>query len=99
MNENNLITKDNEQVVAFFRSLDRMLDDIENLTRNCRPMLNGERYLTDAEVAKKLKLSRRVLQDYRNEGRVPYCKLGGKILYRESDIQQMLDDGYREAFR
>ena len=99
MNENNLITKDNEQVVAFFRSLDRMLDDIENLTRNCRTMLNGERYLTDAEVAKKLKLSRRVLQDYRNEGRVPYCKLGGKILYRESDIQQMLDDGYREAFR
>lgn len=99
MNENNLITKDNEQVVAFFKSLDRMLDDIENLTRNYRPMLNGERYLTDAEVAKKLKLSRRVLQDYRNEGRVPYCKLGGKILYRESDIQQMLDDGYREAFR
>ena len=99
MNENNLITKDNEQVVAFFKSLDRMLDDIENLTRNYRPMLNGERYLTDAEVAKKLKLSRRVLQDYRNEGRVPYCKLGGKILYRESDIQQMLDNGYRDAFR
>ncbi len=99
MNENNLITKDNEQVVAFFKSLDRMLDGIENLTRNYRPMLNGERYLTDAEVAEKLKLSRRVLQDYRNEGRIPYCKLGGKILYRESDVQRMLDDGYREAFR
>ena len=99
MNENNLITKDNEQVVAFFKSLDRMLDGIENLTRNYRPMLNGERYLTDAEVAEKLKLSRRVLQDYRNEGRIPYCKLGGKILYRESDIQQMLDNGYRDAFR
>lgn len=99
MNENNLITKDNEQVVAFFKSLDRMLDGIENLTQNYRPMLNGERYLTDAEVAEKLKLSRRVLQDYRNEGRVPYCKLGGKILYRESDVQRMLDDGYREAFR
>lgn len=98
MNENNLITKDNEQVVAFFKSLDRMLDGIENLTQNYRPMLNGERYLTDAEVAEKLKLSRRVLQDYRNEGRIPYCKLGGKILYRESDIQRMLDEGYREAF-
>ncbi len=99
MNENNLITKDSEQVVAFFKSLDRMLDGIENLMRSYRPMLNGERYLTDAEVAEKLKLSRRVLQDYRNEGRIPYCKLGGKILYRESDIQRMLDDGYREAFR
>ncbi len=99
MNENNLITKDNEQIVAFFKSLDRMLDGIENLTQNYRPMLNSERYLTDAEVAEKLKLSRRVLQDYRNEGRIPYCKLGGKILYRESDVQRMLDDGYRESFR
>ncbi len=99
MNENNLITKDNEQIVAFFKSLDRMLDGIENLTQNYRTMLNSERYLTDAEVAEKLKLSRRVLQDYRNEGRIPYCKLGGKILYRESDVQRMLDDGYREAFR
>ena len=50
MNENDLITKDSEQVVAFFRSLERMLDGIENLTKNYRPTLCGERYLTDKEV-------------------------------------------------
>jgi len=70
-----------------------MLDGIENMTKNYRPTLGGERFLTDKEVSEKLKLSRRVLQDYRNEGRVPYCKLGGKILYRESDIQKLLDEG------
>lgn len=99
MNETDLITKDNERVIAFFESLDRMLDGIENMAKNYRPMLNGERYLTDKEVAQRLKLSRRLLQDYRDEGKIPYCKLGGKILYRESDIQRMLDEGYREAFK
>jgi excisionase family DNA binding protein len=95
---NDLITKENERIVSFFNALDRMLDGIENLTKNYRPMLNGERYLTDAEVSQRLKISRRTLQDYRNEGKIPYCQLGGKILYRESDIEKMLQENYRKAF-
>ena len=46
-----------------------------------------------------MKMSRRTLQDYRNEGRIAYIQLGGKILYRESDIERMLTDGYRSAYR
>jgi len=98
MDKNNLITHSNEQIVLFFKSLENMLDSLENLTENYRPMLKGERYLTDKEVSERLKLSRRVLQNYRDESRLPYCKLGGKILYRESDIQRMLDEGYRDTF-
>ena len=39
------------------------------------------------------------LQDYRNNGVVSYYQLGGKILYKESDIESMLAANYREAFR
>ena len=46
-----------------------------------------------------MKVSRRTLQDYRNEGRIAYIQLGGKILYRESDIERMLTDSYRTAYR
>lgn len=46
------------------------LTGIENLAVGNRPVLGGERYLTDKEVSAQLKLSRRVLQDYRNEGRI-----------------------------
>ena len=99
MNDNELITSNNERIASFFKSLNRMLDGIEKLVKNCKPTLNGERYLTDKEVAKKLKVSRRTLQDYRTEGRIPYCQLGGKILYRESDILKMLEDGYKDKFR
>ena len=99
MDNNELITRDNERIASFFKSLDRMLDGIENMVKSYRPTLNGERYLTDREVSEKLNLSRRTLQDYRNEGRIPYCQLGGKILYRESDILRMLDENYRDAYR
>lgn len=97
MDNDNLITHSDEQIVLFFKSLENILDSLESLTENYRPILKGERYLTDKEVSERLKLSRRVLQNYRNEGRLPYCKLGGKILYRESDIQRMLDKGYRDT--
>ncbi len=94
-----IITKDNERIARFSRSLDRILDAIENLVRNHKPTLNGERYLTDREVADRLKVSRRTLQDYRNACRIPYCQLGGKILCRESDIQKILEEGYRGCVR
>ncbi len=96
---NELITEKNERVSRFMGSLDRMLKEIEHLAANCRPLLNGERYLTDKEVSVRLKVSRRTLQDYRNEGKIPYILFGGKILYRESDIEKMLEEGYREAFQ
>ncbi|MCD8030383.1 MAG: helix-turn-helix domain-containing protein [Bacteroides sp.] len=96
---NNLITKNDERITGLFRSIERMVKAVENLVDNQRPLLNGERYLTDREVSEKLKISRRSLQDYRNEGRIPYIKLGGKILYKESDIEKMLENKYREAER
>lgn len=97
--DNELITKEHECVSHFLHSLDKMLDGIEQMTSNHRPLLAGERYLTDKEVAYNLKISRRTLQDYRNEGRIPYIQLGGKILYRESDVEKMLQDGYKPVFR
>ncbi|RGI72703.1 helix-turn-helix domain-containing protein, partial [Bacteroides uniformis] len=43
-------------------------------------------------------LATRTLQEYRNEGRISYIQLGGKIIYKESDIERLLKDGYREAY-
>ena len=93
-----MITK-NHALVADCGSLDRLLDGIENFMANSRPTLGGERFLTDREVSARLKVSRRTLQDYRNNGVIAYYQLGGKILYKESDIERMLAANYREAFR
>ena len=100
-----MITKNHTLVAEFGDSLDRLLDGIENFMANSRPTLGGERFLTDKrfltdrEVSARLKVSRRTLQDYRNNGIIAYYQLGGKILYKESDIESMLAANYREAFR
>ena len=75
------------------------MENMESLAENYKPVLGGERFMTDKELSAMLKISRRSLQDYRNEGRIPYIQLGGKILYRESDIEQILKNGYRKAYR
>lgn len=94
-----LITPDNERIKSFFNSLDHLSSSLEHLFSSRKPSLNGESFYTDEELSKKLKISRSSLQDYRDEGRIPYIKLGGKILYRASDIKKLLEDGYREKFR
>lgn len=73
---NELINKDSEWIIHFMGSLDRLLDSFEHLTANYRPTLGGERFFTDKEVSARLKVSRRTLQDYRNEGRIAYIQLG-----------------------
>lgn len=67
---NELINKDNEWIIHFMSSLDSLLARFEHLTANYRPTLGGERFFTDKEVSARLKVSRRTLQDYRNEGRI-----------------------------
>jgi len=97
---NQLVTSENnERVKSFFLSIDRLSVAVERLFASKKPTLYGESFYTDEELSKKLKLSRRSLQDYRDEGRIPHIKLGGKILYRSSDIEKLLEDGYRDKFR
>ena len=94
-----IITKNHALVAQFGDTLDRLLDGIENFVVNSRPPLGGERFLTDREVSTWLKVSRRTLQDYRNNGIIAYYQLGGKILYKESDVEKMVMSGYRNAYR
>jgi len=75
-----------------------MLGRFEAVMTGYEPSLNGERFLTVAQVSDRLKISRRALQEYRTKGKIPYIQLGGKTLYRESDIQKLLEQNYREAW-
>lgn len=94
-----VITKQNEKVNRFFEALDRIIRQAKELTGNKRIPLNGEYLLTDKEVSEKLKISRRTLQDYRDQGKIAYIHLGGKILYKESDIQKMLEEHYYKVWK
>ena len=43
-------------------------------------------------------ISKRTLQEYRSTGKLAYYQLGGKILYKESDIKKLLESNRIEVF-
>jgi excisionase family DNA binding protein len=94
-----LITQDSPEAAGFLTALDELLEGIEKIAENSKPLFYGERYLTDSEVSERLKVSRRTLQEWRYSGKIAYLQVGGKMLFRESDIQAILDKGLRPAFR
>lgn len=92
---NEVITHKHEWLRDLFSELDRIAKDTATMADENQPLLGGEHYLTDRELSERLKISRRILQDYRNNGILPYRQLGGKILYRESNIERILQSCYR----
>lgn len=96
---NELITEHDERIRSYFQALERLSMALETLFLKRKSSLDGESFYTDEELSQRLKISRRSLQDYRNQGRIPYIKLGGKILYRSSDVERMLEERYRNEFR
>ncbi len=59
--------------------------------------MNGEIYLSGEDVCKLLHVSKRTLQQYRDDSILPYVQIAGKIIYKESDILTILERNYVSA--
>ena len=94
MEEKEIITQQDPQMQMFAQLMEGTLKKLERYCSTARPMLGGEVYLTGEEVCSQLRLSTRTLQEYRNLGMLPFYKIEGKILYKQSDIQTMLERHY-----
>ena len=49
-----------------------------------------DKWLTQEEVCKALRITKRALQYYRQTGVIPYTVLGNKIFFKEEDIHRIL---------
>ena len=74
------------QISTFFTALDELSDTIQQALQNRTPHLNGEKYLTNQEVCQLLHISSRTLQNWRDTGKIPFIRLKGKVLYKESNV-------------
>ncbi|MDL2303577.1 helix-turn-helix domain-containing protein [Dysgonomonas sp. OttesenSCG-928-D17] len=88
----------NQDSRELLQALNNALPYIEHVLKTHKPLFEGERYLTSEELCSILKISRRTLQDYRNNGVLPFIQLPGKVLFRESDIRKVLEERFRHAY-
>lgn len=92
--ETQSVYRTDERPEELLRTLEQLERDLDRCVELNRPMLGGERYLTDRELSERLKISRRTLQEHRFSHEIPYYCVCGKILYRESDIERFLEERY-----
>lgn len=94
----NLLTKESPEIIRFFQDIEYLTKFLESESHKYRPVLDGERYITEAELVELLKITRRTLIEHRTNGLFPYYRLGGRILYKENDIIRLLENNRMEAF-
>lgn len=89
---NLLITETDPRIKEIQVKISRIRRCLSTMQQNqIRRIFNNESYITDEEIRKKLKVSRRTTQQWRNTGIVPYTLIGGKVLYKESNVHKMLE--------
>ncbi|MCM1296713.1 MAG: helix-turn-helix domain-containing protein [Muribaculaceae bacterium] len=93
-----LVTAKNPDVQTFFSQARELTEMFEGMAKNVRPPLAGRYFIDDKELAKRLSLSRRTLQSYRDNNVIPYYKIGGKTLYDEAEIDQWLSSSYHPKY-
>lgn len=94
---NSLIERSDPRVADIFRRLGNVDKLLAELEVPARRTLNGKRFLTDSELSKILRISRRALFEYRSAGAIPYYLICGKILYAEDEIRRFLEDCRRRS--
>ena len=67
-----VITKDTEEVRAYFEALEEGMRYIDTVTAHFRPAMNGEVYFTGEDVCRMLHITSRTLQGYRTQRLIPY---------------------------
>lgn len=93
--EHEIVNKETPEMKQLISGIREVRKRLREIAQTYCPLFGGEIYLTGREVCERLFVSPRTLQDYRDKGIIPYTQIAGKILYRLSDINSLLQENYR----
>ena len=88
----NMDINEMQVVLSAIHSVSRRIKEV---AQTHKPLFGGEHFLTGKEVCERLYISPRTLQDYRDKKIIPYTQFAGKILYKASDLERMLEKNYK----
>ncbi len=93
-----VLNKDSYEIRRFIETMEGISKMLDTNYLIYRPILDGNRYITEQELSKALKITKRTLIEYRMNGKLPYYKIGGKVYYKEQDIIDILERNKILAF-
>ena len=91
-----MLSNNQEEIAQYKAALTRLQEQIAFIQEHFRPVFDGEVFLSGKEVCELLHITKRTLQQYRDDGLFPYIQIGGKILFKQSDILKILEANYKK---
>ena len=88
----NMESNEMQLVVSALRGVGKRILEV---AETHKPIFSEELFLTGKEVCERLYISPRTLQDYRDRKIIPYTQFAGKILYKASDLEKLLEKNYK----
>ncbi len=92
-----LETKSEKTMQVVLSAISGVSKRIKEVAETHKPLFGGEHFLTGKEVCERLYISLRTLQDYRDRRIIPYTQFVGKILYKASDLERILEKNYKNS--
>lgn len=99
-----VITIENEKFSRLLINLEKLTRELQSQNKGrtttkdqAKPPVNlnyKEQWLDNEEACEFLKVSKRTLQNYRDNFILPYSQIGRKVYYKTSDLQTLLEKNY-----
>jgi len=86
---------DEQKLNRIFDEIDSLRQELKTEKAKTRKKLS-EIWFDNQEVMELLKISPRTLQNMRDTKAIAYSKVGGKIYYKASDVEKILNENYHK---
>ncbi|MGM0479238.1 MAG: helix-turn-helix domain-containing protein [Bacteroidota bacterium] len=81
---------------AFQKIVDQLEAIQQKLNKEKSTTPLSDIWMDNQDVCELLHVSKRTLQHYRDSGKIPFSQIGAKIYYKASDIDEFLNQHYKE---
>jgi len=90
----NAVILTQEQYNEIITRIDEIKSEIKGTSK-----ASGNEFVDNVDFIKLMNISKRTAQAWRDEGKISFSQVGGKIYYKMSDVQEMLKSNYNPAFK
>jgi len=90
----NAVILSQEQFDTIMNRIDEIKTEVSSTSKS-----KADDFVDNADFIKLMNISKRTAQAWRDEGKIAFSQVGGKIYYKMSDVQELLNHNYNPAFK
>lgn len=90
----NAVILSQQQYDEIISRIDEIKTEIKSTSKSA-----GNDFVDNVDFIKLMNISKRTAQAWRDEGKIAFSQVGGKIYYKMSDVQELLNHNYNPAFK